>query len=287
LRLDRYRIQASGPAAAGGPNPAPAYANSRSDTLFNYQLGLVYKPVENGSLYVSIGTSSRPGGSALGNGNEDLAIHTGATVGLEPETTRSIEAGAKWDFLNRRLGVNAALFRNEVANARIAENGVIYMGGNKTVNGAELGFSGNLTSSISLSGGYTLMHSEQKDAGSDANGPVAATGMPFPNTPRHSASLWVNYKPGASWAMGLGLYAQSSVNQGYVRSTIDGGIVTKAVPGYARLDAMMSYSFTRNIALQLNGYNLTNKVYYSGVRSAHYATMGAGRLVTATMKFNY
>ena len=41
------------------------------------------------------------------------------------------------------------------------------------------------------------------------------------------------------------------------------------------------------IALQLNLYNLGNKVYYSGVRSPHYANIGAGRSAVATLKITY
>lgn len=279
LRIDHYRLSASGP--AGRSNPA--YDLTRSDTLFNYQLGLVYKPASNGSIYASVGTSSRPGGSTLGNGNEDLGVTTEALADLKPEKTRSIELGTKWDVLNQQLSLNAALFRNEVTNVRITENGVTYMGGNKVVNGLELGFSGHILPQLSVFGGYTYMDSEQKNLGLNN----VANGLPFPNTPKHSFSLWTSYKPTAKLTLGLGVYAQSDAAQGYVRSSVDQGIVTKGIAGYSRYDAMASYQFNPNLALQLNVYNLTDKVYYSGVRSPHYATMAAGRSAVATLKFTY
>lgn len=279
LRIDHYRLSASGP--AGSSNPA--YDLTRSDTLFNYQLGLVYKPASNGSIYASVGTSSRPGGSTLGNGNEDLGVTTEALADLKPEKTRSIELGTKWDVLNQQLSLNAALFRNEVTNVRITENGVTYMGGNKVVNGLELGFSGRILPQFSVFGGYTYMDSEQKNLGLNN----VANGLPFPNTPKHSFSLWTSYKPTAKLTLGLGVYAQSDAAQGYVRSSVDQGIVTKGIAGYSRYDAMASYQFNPNLALQLNVYNLTDKVYYSGVRSPHYATMAAGRSAVATLKFTY
>ncbi|WP_284337495.1 TonB-dependent receptor [Comamonas sp. NoAH] len=282
LRVDHYRIKTSGPASTGR-NPAPAYDLSRSDTLYNYQLGIVYKPASNGSIYASIGTSSRPGGSSLGNGNEDLVINTDVLADLKPEKTRSIELGTKWDLLNNKLALNAALFRNEVSNVRITENGLTYMGGNKVVNGVELGFSGQITAGWNVFGGYTYMDSEQKDMGAGN----VANGQPFANTPKHSFSLWTSYKPMQKLTLGLGIYAQSSVNQGYVRSTVDNGLVTKGASGYTRFDAMASYQFNPNLALQLNVYNLSDKVYYSGVRSPHYANIGAGRSAVATLKFTY
>ena len=54
-----------------------------------------------------------------------------------------------------------------------------------------------------------------------------------------------------------------------------------------RFDAMVSYQFDRNLTLQLNAYNLGDKVYYSGVRSPHYATIAAGRSAVASLKFTY
>jgi catecholate siderophore receptor len=283
LRVDHYRLSASGPAGGRGATAYPAYDLKRSDTLYNYQLGLVYKPATNGSIYASFGTSSRPGGSTLGNGNEDLSTTTNALADLKPEKTRSIELGTKWEVLQQQLSLNAALFRNEVTNVRITENGVTYMGGNKVVNGLELGFSGRILPQLSIFGGYTYMDSEQKDLGLNNVG----NGLPFPNTPKHSFSLWASYKPMAKLTLGLGLYAQSEVAQGYVRSGVDQGIVTKGVAGYSRYDAMASYQFNPNLALQLNVYNLTDKVYYSGVRSPHYANIGAGRSAVATLKFTY
>ena len=291
LRLDNYKVSTSIPATS----TAAAYSGSRTDTLINYQLGLVYKPAPNGSIYASIGTASRPGGSVLGNGSEDLAITSDLLMALKPEQTRSIELGTKWDLLDKNLALTAAIFRNNVTNTRVNDSfGVAYMGGDKVVNGLELGFTGRIMSNLSVFGGYTYMDSEQKNAGqtcTTTSGKTtcvssAANGQPFTNTPKHSFSLWTSYKPMSKLTLGLGIYAQSSVNAAYAYSTT-GGIVTKGANGYARYDAMMAYQINKNLAFQLNVYNLGNKVYYSGVRSPHYATMAAGRSAVASLKFTY
>ena len=283
LRVDHYKLSTSGPAGGRAPNNYPAYDLSRSDTLFNYQLGVVYKPAANGSIYANMGTASRPGGSTLGNGNEDLTTTTDALLSLKPEKTKSIELGTKWDLLDKKLNLTAAIFRNEVTNVRITDATGTYMGGNKTVNGLELGFTGQILSNLSVFGGYTFMDSEQKNMGIGN----IANGQRFTNTPKHSFSMWTSYKPMAKLTLGLGIYAQSSVNASYARSTVDGGIVTKGASGYARYDAMMAYQIDKNLAFQLNVYNLGNKTYYSGVRSPHYATMAAGRSAVASLKFTY
>jgi len=283
LRVDHYKLSSSGPAGGRAPNNYPAYDLSRSDTLFNYQLGVVYKPAANGSIYANIGTSSRPGGSTLGNGSEDLTTTTDALISLKPEKTKSIELGTKWDLLDKKLNLAAAIFRNEVTNVRISDATGTYMGGNKEVNGLELGFTGQILSNLSVFGGYTFMDSEQKNMGIGN----VANGQPFTNTPKHSFSLWTSYKPTPKLTLGLGIYAQSSVNAAYAVSTVDGGIVTKGANGFARYDAMLAYQIDKNLSFQLNVYNLGNKVYYTGVRSPHYANMGAGRSAVASLKFMY
>src|SRR5256885_6442225 len=95
------------------------------------------------------------------------------------------------------------------------------------------------------------MDSEQKNAGAGS----VANGQPFPNTPKHSFSLWTSYKPMAKLTLGLGIYAQSSVNQSYILSTVDGGIVTKGASGYARYDAMVAYQIDRK-STRLNSSQL-------------------------------
>jgi catecholate siderophore receptor len=155
------------------------------------------------------------------------------------------------------------------------------MGGNKVVNGVELGFTGSVLPGLWVFGGYTYMDSEQKNAGAGN----VANGQPFPNTPKHSFSLWTSYKPMAKLTLGLGIYAQSDVAASYIQGK--GGIVTKGASGYARYDAMMAYQIDKNLSFQLNVYNLGNKVYYTGVRSPHYANMGAGRSAVASLKFTY
>jgi catecholate siderophore receptor len=90
----------------------------------------------------------------------------------------------------------------------------------------------------------------------------------------------------AKLTLGLGLCTKQRQRQ---LCPVDrgGGIVTKGVSGYARYDAMMAYQINKNLAFQLNVYNLGDKVYYSGVRSPHYANIAAGRSAVASLKFTY
>src|SRR5690606_36889888 len=103
-------------------------------------------------------------------------INTDTLANLKPEKTRSIELGTKWDVMDKRLGLSAAIFRNEVTDARITDaDGTITMAGDKVVNGVELGFTGRVLPGLDIFGGYTYMDSEQKNVGYSSGVPVAAT----------------------------------------------------------------------------------------------------------------
>ncbi|MGN1056368.1 MAG: TonB-dependent receptor, partial [Comamonas sp.] len=255
LRFDHYTLKAAGPESRrGGVLQYNAYNRKITDSFINYQVGVVYKPSENGSIYISTGTSTRPGGASLGNGDEDLAVAKDLDAALEAEKTRAYEIGTKWDLLDKKLGLTAALFRNEVTNVRITDaSGATVAAGNKVVNGLEIGFTGQITKAWNVFGGYTYMDSQRKKNGKN----TYLDGKPFTNTPEHSASLWTSYKPMAQLTLGLGATAQSKVYQGF---NDKGG--AKGINGYARYDAMASYQFNPNLALQVNVYNLTDKVYY-------------------------
>ena len=41
-----------------------------------------------------------------------------STATLDPETSRSVEAGTKWDLFGGRLGLNTAVFNTSKTNAR-------------------------------------------------------------------------------------------------------------------------------------------------------------------------
>lgn len=266
----------------------------RDDTLFNFQLGAVYKLQPGASIYASIGSSSTPGGA--GNGQTtDSGISTGGRApvlnadALKPEKTRSIELGTKWELLNQQLSLNAAIFRNETTNARVRDpnTSLASLAGEKAVNGLELGFAGRITRQWEIFGGYTYMDSKQKNIGKLASGlPVAGTGEAFPNTPKHSASLWSSYKVTPKFTVGLGAVGQSDVTAAYAYGK-DNVLIKKGNPGYVRYDAMAAYQFNPTLALQVNLYNLTDKAYYASTYGAHYSTPGAGRSAVATLKYTF
>jgi len=275
LRLDDYDTSFTQNKAANNA------VLRRNDTLFNYQLGLVYKPVENGTFYVSYGTSSTPANASMGEGSDGGAITPGrGGVGLNgedmaPEKNKTYEIGTKWNVLDDRLTLTGALFRIETTNARITDaNGDYAMAGKKHVQGVELGFSGALTPKWQIYGGYTYMKSKIKDDGIDTD-----TGNAFPNTPQNAFSLWSTYAVLPKLTLGGGAY--------YVDRQYGNTANTAYIPSYWRFDAMAGYAFNRHLNLQLNVNNLFNKTYYDKAYAAHYANIAPGRSAILTMNIKY
>lgn len=266
--------------------PTTAASRARVDTSFDtYQAGLVYKPSANGSIYASWATSATPPGNDGGDGQDALTV---AVQNLQPQDSRNLELGTKWEVLNGRLSLNAALFQSKMNNARvIAPDGTSQNVGRKELKGLELGFSGKLTNAWQVFGGYTYLDGVVADNGYLNVGTAASpryvvspyNGNVFPTTPKHSASLWTSYAFNKDFSAGIGM---NSVAKVYANINN-----TKHAPGYTRFDAMASYNLDKNVSFQLNIQNLGDKLYFDRVSSPHYAGVGAGRSasLTANLKF--
>ncbi|MFJ4453339.1 TonB-dependent receptor [Pseudomonas sp. NPDC089392] len=248
------------------------------------QLGLVWKPAENGSIYVSYATSATPPGAMLGEGTEGNPLgnttdRTGNLLSsdLEPEETTNYEIGTKWDLLDQRLSLAAALFRTEKENARVQVDTTTYENvGETRVQGIELSASGKLTDKWQVFAGYTYMEARQIDGG-----PLnkANDGNQLPNTPNNSASLWTTYSITPKLTVGGGAF--------YVDDVYGSVANTTMVDSYVRYDAMAAYKLTKNVDLQLNVQNLTNEVYYDKAFSTHFANQAAGRTALLTTSVHF
>lgn len=280
LRLDRYDTTLTqAPNASGVRNQF-----SRQDTLVNYQLGAVYKPVTWGSVYASFGTSSTPAGSFLGQGAESNALAPDAAGNrgdqLAPEKSRAVELGTKWDVLGEKLALTAAVFRIDTDNARILEqDGTARMAGERRVDGVELGFAGNVTARWAVYGGYTHQKATLRRNGGKGAANGATDGKVFPNTPADSFSLWTTYEVLPGLILGGGA--------NYVSKVWGNEANTKWVPSYWRFDAMAAYRLSKAASVQFNLQNLTDKAYYAQAHRNHYATMAPGRAATLTLTLRY
>ena len=271
LRYDNYKTSSSGFATRA---PAGNFSRENTSDLLNYQVGLVYKPLPNGSVYAAYSTSSNPGGETSGNGGLEL---TAANSDLDPERNRNYEIGTKWDFFGDDLSVTAALFRTEKTNARIDDpDGATtqVLDGEQEVNGLELTYAGKITHNWRVYGGYTYMESE-----------VVKTTRPIdegnhmPSTPRNNFTFWSTYDLMPELTVGAGATFVDS-QFGNVANSVE-------IPSYWRYDAMATYHLSKNVDLQLNVQNLTDKRYFDQILQNHYAHVAAGRTALLSTSFHF
>ncbi|WP_296278850.1 TonB-dependent siderophore receptor [Pseudoxanthomonas sp.] len=241
------------------------------DDLFSYRAGLVYKPVDNASVYLSYANSKTPSKASV-NG-----ACSAVTCNVDPETAVNIELGTKWDVLENRLAVTAALFRNERQNYKVASVDPLQpeqvLDGKARVDGIALGVAGNITREWAVFANYTFLDSEVLQNAADGAATDPVKGHELTQTPRHSASLWSTYELG-DWTFGYGATYQGSFYPN--NSSATAYLKTEA---YWVHRAMVGYQINERIGLQLNVSNLFDEEYYTGIRN-NLTVNGAG-VVTA------
>ncbi|MDZ3993636.1 TonB-dependent siderophore receptor [Pseudomonas sp. Teo4] len=281
LRYDHFDTKAKTKLADG----STSFKTEDTSEFVTGQLGLTWKPAENGSIYVSYATSATPPGASLGEGSDGNALVTATTTSeLKPEETTNYEIGTKWDLLDERLALTAAIFRTEKENARVLVDNNTYQNVGKTrVDGFELSASGKLTDAWQVFAGYTYMDAKLVDGGSQKVGTVFIDGYndgnQLPNTPNNSLTLWTTYNVTPKLTIGGGAF--------YVDDVFGNTTNSVMVDSYWRYDAMASYKLTKNVDLQLNVQNLTDEVYYDKAYSAHYANQAAGRTALLTTSVHF
>lgn len=271
LRFDNYETKSVGVGTNGN------FDLGRRDTFLNYQTGLVYKPLPNGSVYVSYSTSSNPSGGSSGEGGDEGSIST-TNDSLKPEENVTYEIGTKWDVLDKNLSLTAAVFRTDKENARVsginntAENLPV---GKQRVDGFEVGATGNLTQRWKVFGGYTYLRSELLDDGPNASN----DGNEFPFIAPHNFSLWTTYDIDSDWTVGGGVI--------YTAKRYANTANTYTLPDYWRFDAMVAYRLTANVDLQLNVQNLLDETYYDATHAGQFAIVAPGRVALLTANFKF
>ncbi|BCX72470.1 TonB-dependent siderophore receptor [Acinetobacter bereziniae] len=261
--------------------------------FFNYQLGVTFKPAENGSIYLSYATSANPVGVDAGDGSEGISVpgrnttdeQSRAINNLKPEEVKTYEIGTKWDLFGDKLNLTAAIFRTEKENTRALDtDGFTRNIGETRVDGIELGANGNITNKWAISAGYTYLDSEIVDAGFTKNtdgtySPSSTNGNQVQNVAKNSATLWTTYQVLPQLNLGVGAIAMDKVYGDAAN--------TKFVPGYVRYDAMARYNVNKNVDLQLNLNNLSDKRYFTKAYASHYATEAEGRNAVLSINFKY
>lgn len=273
LRLDHYKLRTRAFAATGLTD----LDDSRN--LVSWSFGGVYKPTENGSVYASYATSSTPPGT-------DAPLSTAATninnPALDPQKTNTVELGTKWELLNKRLNVAAAVFRTVNDNQTSYDNisNTTQQFGKTQVQGIELSAVGQITNFWQVTAGLAKTSTKQIDQRA-ANGTVT-DGVRW--SPDLTATVWSSYQLDK---LTLGLGARYTSEQKRI-ITVGGTGNVPNIPSSWVADAMMAYQFTDKVSVRLNIYNLFDKEYLTVLNNGgSRLALGLQRsaAVTANVKF--
>ena len=224
-------------------------SESREDEEFSPRAGLIYKPQENISLYVSYAESFLP------RSGEQFKKLDANAARLDPDVYESTEVGVKWD-IRPGLSFTASYFDSEqtiaTRDSDTGENSEIV---GLQVDGIELELKGQVTEKLTLAIGY-----------SDLDGETAKGGEPR-EIPEYTASLWATYEVNDRFGIGLGITSQGESN---IKNDKPGLIL----PDYTRVDFAAYYDLADDLSIQLNVENVTDELYFPHSHSTHQASVG-------------
>jgi len=251
---------------------------SRVDQFVTGRIAATYKPRENGSIYAAYGTSVSPSLEGLSYGTADSRV--------DPEETYTFEAGTKWDLLRGRLLATLAGFRVDKTNARtpaLVPGGPTQVTeGRQRVLGVEVGLSGQISRDWSILGGYTFLDSKILESNSGPDTVPFPTlrdeGMQIQNTPKHSANIWTTYQ--LPWHLNVGGGIR------FVDDRYGNNANTRRVDSYWTADLMASYSFTENVDVRVNVFNINNAYYFDRLGGGHLIP-GPSRSASISLGFNF
>ncbi|MET3652375.1 catecholate siderophore receptor Fiu [Dyella japonica] len=291
VRMDHYDTDYSSVVACGARNapvcgtlptgsPVQGLTTTTGDNLWNWKLGVLYKPVEYGSFYINYAVSAEPpGGNTLTLSSSTNSLDN---PNLEPERARTYEIGTKWELLDQRILLTGALYQTTVSNDLVQDPVTLlyYQIGKKRVQGVELSAVGKITENWAVSGGFTTMNASVLSGTA-----VAQDGSSdLAYTPKKAFTSWTSYL----LPFGLTIGGGARYNGEMLRGT-DGAIGTPAyTKAYWVFDAFASYPINKNFDLRLNLYNLFDKDYVAAINKSGYRyTPGTPRsaMITANVRF--
>jgi iron complex outermembrane receptor protein len=178
-------------------------------------------------------------------------IHYINLVNIKPFRATQYEGGVKLDLFAARVQTTAAVFALEATGYVLPEPGGAF--GSVTYDGFKKssGFEAEATAHpgrLSVRASYTFNTGDKR---------VGFPGTSLMNAARHSGSAWVTWAERDGMLRGLTFGAGVFTAGERVANLFD----TLRIPGYARVDALLSYDRTK-WGLQLNLKNITSERYY-------------------------
>lgn len=265
----------------------------------SYRTGLSWQPTPTSHYYVSYSDSFSPTADLY-----QLTVNP-----YPPETSKTVEIGSKWLFLDGNLAFRTAIYRSEKKWERNTdlESTASILTKKRRTDGLELEVAGRITDNWEVFAGLALMDAKILEAAENTNATTGVVTEADPrfegerarNTPPMTFNLWTTYKFYGNWKVGGGVEVKGE-RYGYVPSQsalqtsaapngvfANGSFKPNTIPSYTRWDAMLAYE-EQKWALRLNVKNLFDTEYYDALYdNGSLVVPGNGRTVIMTTELKF
>lgn len=267
-------------AFGGGWHGVFALRHDRTDALYSLTPGTPSNKKSFTTPRVGVVWEFLPNQTLYAQYQDSVAANNGRApdgTALEAERARQVEVGWKQSALGGRLNTTVALFELVKRNrADFSLYPIVTTVGEARSRGLEVDAIGQVSAQLALIGSYTYLDAKVTQD-------PAYQGLRLPNTARNAASLWGRWMFDEQWAAGAGVFAQGQ-RQGDNANTFQ-------MPGYGRVDAMVSYAFKvggGKGSVQFNLKNVFDRVYYTGSHPLvkDWIQPGAPRTASVTLRLD-
>ncbi|WP_193742843.1 TonB-dependent receptor [Sphingobium bisphenolivorans] len=280
------------------------YRHILKEDNISWRLGADYKLGGGALVYLNVSKGYKAGSFPTISGS-NLAQYNPA----RQEAVMAYEGGVKTSLLNRRLQANVAAFyydysqkqlRTKLNDPIFGQLDVLQNIPKSSVKGAEAELTIRLSPDLTATAAYTYLDATiDRYVGVNAGGDVGIdfSGTEIPYTPKHQASLGMNYERQLGDA--ITLFAGANVNMRSSTISTPGGRINPStindsvtscvycIRGYTLVDGQIGIRSTdRRWQAFLWGKNIFNSYYWSNVVSGYdIVTRYAGRPATYGMTF--
>lgn len=243
----------------------------RVDDLVSPRAGVVFKPIDNLSIYASYSVSYLPSA-----GDQFSTLSPGLII-AEPEKFVNKEVGLKYDILPR-LQFSTAVYDLDRTNQRLPDPnnaGFFITSGATRTRGFEAALTGYVTDAWQVSGGYAYTDARIVSA----NSATVVAGNRVGLVPFNTFSLWNRYQFTPQWAAGVGVIHYTN----FFASSDN----TVILPEFTRVDAAVFYRFNESWRAQLNIENLFDRRYIATADGNNNITPGSPRVFRLSATANF
>jgi iron complex outermembrane receptor protein len=271
-RVKRRNIVYSANGSVTEVNAFPAGQTQRKLDNVTWRVGAVYQPVPNVSLYGQYSTGVDPLGT----------LTTFTTSASQFFFTNAkgdqVEGGIKASFLDGRGSATLAAYKIVKKNlvAQRTPSSPVEQIGQRSAKGIEASVTVDLPAGFGIDANGTILDADFDDF---ISGGTSFTGNTPPNVAETTANLWMRWD--ATKAV------QTRAGLRYVGRTWSDNANTFRVPGYAVVDAGISYAVTPAVSLDLRVYNLLGKDYAITTYNDAQWILGRPRSVDASIRARF